>query len=313
MTLHPGDPTVLHLRVPNKVVFDTIGTVLKQLEPMLRTGSMAPPRRVLLDMTRVSSCSPTGITILAAALEDLFLRGLLNGGEIELPDNPLLVEYLQQMNFFEELNVKLPGELEATPTSVHPVTHVKDETVSPAATRALVATLQQNADLDEGSVNGLKTCLNEVIENVFYHAQSPTDALVSAQAYKAKRRTELVIADTGQGIRAALSKIPKYAKKATDDCSAIRLAIQKNVTTTGDRRRGIGLWVASEVIRRNKGELLILSHEGGVRIGSNGAHDVTDHFWPGTLVVIEFRTDMPISPLAVYDSGEFPDADHFDF
>jgi hypothetical protein len=66
------------------------------------------------------------------------------------------------------------------------VTHVKDETVSPAATRALVATLQQNTDLDEGSVNGLKTCLNEVIENVFYHAESPTDALVSAQAYKQK-------------------------------------------------------------------------------------------------------------------------------
>jgi hypothetical protein len=71
--------------------------------------------------------------------------------------------------------------------------------------------------------------------------------------------------------------------------------------------------VASEVIRRNEGELLILSHEGGVRIGSDGARDVTDHFWPGTLVVIEFRTDMPISPLAVYDSGEFPNADSFDF
>jgi hypothetical protein len=102
------------------VAFDTIGTVLEQLEPMLRTGSTAPPRRVLLDMTRVSDCSPTGITILAAALEDLFLRGLLNSGEIELPDSPLLVEYLQQMNFFEELNVKMPGKLEARPTSFIP-------------------------------------------------------------------------------------------------------------------------------------------------------------------------------------------------
>ena len=85
MTLNPEDPDVLNLKVPKRVTFETIGTVLEQLEPMLRTGETEPPRRVLLDMQSVSSCSPTGITILAAALEDLFLRNLLNGGEIRLP------------------------------------------------------------------------------------------------------------------------------------------------------------------------------------------------------------------------------------
>ena len=113
MTLNPEDPDVLNLKVPKRVTFETIGTVLEQLEPMLRTGETEPPRRVLLDMQSVSSCSPTGITILAAALEDLFLRNLLNGGEIRLPDSPLLVEYLQRMNFFEELRVEMPARLES--------------------------------------------------------------------------------------------------------------------------------------------------------------------------------------------------------
>jgi hypothetical protein len=60
MTLDPKNPTVLHLKVPKKVAFDTIGTVLEQLEPMLRTGASEPPRRVLLDMSHVAS--PWGST-----------------------------------------------------------------------------------------------------------------------------------------------------------------------------------------------------------------------------------------------------------
>jgi len=122
-----------------------------------------------------------------------------------------------------------------------------------------------------------------------------------------------VIADTGQGIRAALAGVPEYQERVTDDCTAIRLALEKNVTATGDVNRGIGLWVASEVIRLNEGELLILSQEGGLKIDNHGTQDVTDHFWPGTLVVIEFRTDRPIDATSVYDSGDFPDDDYFGF
>lgn len=314
LTLDPKDPDVLYVKVPNKVTFDTIGKVLAQLEPLLKTGETEKPHPILLDMTSVAFCSPTGITILAAALEHLFGRGTLTGGEIWMPRGRLLNQYLQRMNFFKELKVNMPEAFQRREAKgFHPVTHVREEEESPASTRALAAAVQEHADLDETSLGALKSCLNEIVENVFYHAESPIDALVCAQAYKKKQRAELVIADTGRGIRAALAQDPKYREQATTDCAAIRLALEKNVTTTDDVKRGIGLWVASEVIRLNGGELLILSHEGGLEVGADGTRDVTDHYWPGTLVVVEFRTDMPINTQMVYDSGGFPDADSFDF
>jgi anti-sigma regulatory factor (Ser/Thr protein kinase) len=312
--LKPDDSGVLYLKAPNKVTFATIGNVLARLEPSLRTAETEDSRKLLLDMTSNAFCSPAGITILAAAIEDLFLRRALVGGEIWMPRSPLLVQYLQRMNFFSELRVQMPEDFERREAKgFHPVTHVRNEEDSPGATRALAGAVQEHAHLDEQSLGALKSCLNEVVENVFYHAESPIDALVCAQAYKKKRRTELVIADTGRGIRAALSEVSEYRERVADDCDAIKLALEKNVTNTGDVKRGIGLWVASEVIRRNEGELLILSQDGGLVVDSDGARDVTDHFWPGTLVVIEFRTDRPINTTTVYDSGEFPDDDSFGF
>jgi anti-sigma regulatory factor (Ser/Thr protein kinase)/anti-anti-sigma regulatory factor len=305
--LDPDDPEVLRVKVPGKVTFDTIGKVLEQLELATRASEANEACKVLLDMTSVIFCSPTGITILAAALEDLWVRGLLAEGAILLPRGPLVRQYIQRMNFLTELEVKVPEDfVRREAKGFHPVTHVRDEQAVGDAGRALIEALQEHTSLDERAANTLKSCMSEVVENVFYHAESPVDALVSAQAYKKKKRTELVIADTGRGIREALEASPDYKGQVDNDCSAIRLALEKNVTNTGDPFRGIGLWVVSEVIRRNEGELLVLSNEGGVRIGPEYDKNVMDHFWPGTLVVLEFRTDRPIDTLPVYASAEFP-------
>jgi len=183
MTLDPTDPKVLHLKAPNKVTFDTIGKVLERLESPLKTGRAGSPREILLDMTSVAFCSPTGITILAAAIETLFLGESLQGGEIWMPRSPLLVQYLQRMNFFIELQASMPEGFERHEAKgFHPVTRVRSEQESPAATRALAEAVQEHARLDDRSLGALKSCLNEVVENVFYHANSPIDALVCAQA-----------------------------------------------------------------------------------------------------------------------------------
>jgi anti-sigma regulatory factor (Ser/Thr protein kinase) len=299
---------VMHLKLPNKVQFATVGQVLDQLEPALRGDRNIP--KLLLDMTSVAFASPTGITIVAGGIEHLFLQDRIGALQIWLPKSPLLRQYLQRMNFFEEMKVALAEDFERRrPKRFRPVTHVPSEEVSPSFTRDLVAAVEDHHDIDSSTKASLKTCVNEVIENVFYHAKSGVDALVAVQVYEKKNITELVIADTGRGIRAALSERPEYARQATGDCAAIRLAIRKNVTTTADPKRGIGLWVASELVRRNGGRMLILSHDGGVDITEHGVEDVEAHFWPGTLVVLEFRMDRPITVAEVYASGDFPDDD----
>lgn len=219
---------------------------------------------------------------------------------------------------FKELGVSFEEDFERKkPVGFRPVTHVESESKAPAVARDLVDAVGERNVLDGATESALKTCFSELVENVFYHAGSPIDALTSIQAYRKYKdkpaRTELVIVDAGRGIRPVLAE-SKYADEITDDYSAIALAVEKNVTTTGDERRGIGLWVASEVVRLNGGEMLILSNEGGMRVDSNGQHRVDEHFWPGTLVAIEFRMDKPIDTGPVYGPIEdWPDIDNFDF
>jgi anti-sigma regulatory factor (Ser/Thr protein kinase) len=308
----PSSADVLHLKLPRRLQLASIDQVLDRLEPALRQHH-STISRLLLDMTGVAFTSPTGITIVVAGIKHLHLAGRIEQLQIWLPRSPSLVRHLQRMSFFDEMNVLLEeGFQRREPQRSRPVTHVPNEHVSPEHTRDLLRAVETGHALDTSTRSALKTCVNELIENVFYHARSPVDALFAVQVYKKKNVTELVIADTGRGIRAALAEKEEYRDHLQDDCSAITLAIQKNVTTMDDPKRGIGLWVASELVRQNEGRMLIVSHDGGVSLSRNGRSNVQAPFWPGTLIAVEFRTDRPMSVGAVYDSGDFPDAESFD-
>jgi anti-sigma regulatory factor (Ser/Thr protein kinase) len=308
------------LKLPNKLTYDHIGKVLDQLEPVMKAGVEAHDQEMELDLTSTVFCSPTGITILAACIERLWQEGKFVNGVVRHSKNPLAVQYLKRMDFFNELEIPVEEDFKRKePVGFRPVTHVRSEGEASAVARDLVDAVSERNEIDAPTENALKVCFSEVVENVFYHAESPIDALVSIQAYKQKykkykgrpARTELVIVDAGKGMRPALAE-SEYAEQVTDDYSAIELAVQKNVSATGDTRRGIGLWVTSEVVRRNGGQMLILSNEGGMKVDADGKHRLDDHFWPGTLVAIEFRMDKPIDTKPVYDNEDWPDIDRDD-
>lgn len=308
------------LKLPNKLTYEHIGKVLEQVEPFAKSGTEAEEQYLELDFTSTVFCSPTCITLLAACIERLWQEGKFTSGHVLHSKNELAVRYLKRMDFFNELSIPVEEDFERKePIGFRPVTHVESEQTAPAVARDLVKAVSERNKLDDAATFALKTCFSEIVENVFYHADSPIDALTSIQAYKKYKgkpaRTELVIVDGGRGIKPVLAE-SQYADQITDDYSAISLAVQKNVTTTGDMNRGIGLWVASEVVRLNEGEMLILSNEGGMRVDKHGQHRVDDHYWPGTLVAIEFRMDKPLDTGPIYGSVEdWPDIDDrgFDF
>jgi len=314
------DLDIFRLKLPNKLTYEHIGKVLEQVEPFAKSGTEAEEQYLELDFTSTVFCSPTCITLLAACIERLWQEGKFTSGHVLHSKNELAVRYLKRMDFFKELSIPVEEDFERKePIGFRPVTHVENEQTAPAVARDLVKAVSERNKLDDAATFALKTCFSEIVENVFYHADSPIDALTSIQAYKKYKgkpaRTELVIVDGGRGIKPVLAE-SRYADQITDDYSAISLAVQKNVTTTGDTNRGIGLWVASEVVRLNEGEMLILSNEGGMRVDKHGQHRVDDHYWPGTLVAIEFRMDKPLDTGPIYGSVEdWPDIDNrgFDF
>jgi hypothetical protein len=206
----------IRLCVPSNANFEGVKEVLTQLEPLFADREADEPRLVVVDMSSVDCCSATGITILAAALEDLFLRRKLRpGSQIVPPQRTEVTQFLRRMDFFKELGVRM-DQLPGRPHGFRPVTHVADDSESPAVTRSLVEAVEESYAIDPITAGALKSCMNEVIENVFYHARSPIDALVSVQTEDHK--VELVIVDTGRGIRDSLSEVAEYRREVRDDC-----------------------------------------------------------------------------------------------
>jgi anti-sigma regulatory factor (Ser/Thr protein kinase) len=302
-----------YVKAPRLANYRGIRGALEKLEPILRnTGD---PQRVVFDMTPIRQCSATGITILVAAMQHLYKTDRLGeGSEIRPPETLWIRRYFEDMEFFRELGV----DLEEPPRrgkrrGFWPVTHVSDENSSPVLTRRILDRLGEFQDVHPDARNALASCVNEIVENVFYHADSPIDALVAAQASRKSKKTELVIADTGRGIRPGLAEVEAYRDRTGDDCSAIQLALEQNVSAIQDQGRGIGLWLVAELARLNGGQMLILSNEGGIDIHDGREDRVEKYYWPGTLVAIEFDMDQPIRTSEVYDRGNFPDIDAFDF
>lgn len=81
------------------------------------------------------------------------------------------------------------------------------------------------------------TALGAATENVLDHASSPIGALVAAQRYR--DGLELAVVDIGLGIPTTLRRRSEYS--ALSDLEAVQLALEDNVTSTGEPGRGAGL------------------------------------------------------------------------
>lgn len=306
------EPTVVKL--PRRLTLAELPNVLGALEPVLRCPAESNHDLLDVDLGDVEFCTPAGITSLAAAIESASLQKKFLHGKIHLPRNQDVLRYLQRMNFFDEIGIDAPEDFDRrTPDGFRPVTHIVDDSISPRIVREMAAAIQEcHPNIDGGAMESLKTFMNELVENVFYHAASAIDCLICVQAYRRKSTVELAIADAGRGIRPCMLDSSKFGGQITDDFSAIELAIQQNVSALPDPRRGIGLWLATELVRRNEGTMTILSNDGGLKIDRLGAHREDGMIWPGTFIAVEFRLDRPINTNDVYESGGFPGIDEYD-
>ena len=72
---------------------------------------------------------------------------------------------------------------------------------------------------------------------------------------------DVVVADSGIGIRTALANNRSLKQPATDE-DAIALAVQELVSGTGSPTRGIGLWMTVTEMRKPSRKLWIQSGSG---------------------------------------------------
>ena len=121
-------------------------------------------------------------------------------------------------------------------------------------------------DQDMGAPNvhpELVEIFSELVNNAAEHGMTPEGAHAHVR-YMPHRRGDafdVVIADSGAGIRATLTANPKVPQPETD-AAAIGLAVQELVSGTGTPTRGIGLWMTLTEMRKPGRKLWIQSGSG---------------------------------------------------
>ena len=104
---------------------------------------------------------------------------------------------------------------------------------------------------------------SELVNNAAEHGmtEAGAHAHVRFMPHRRDHAFDLVVADSGPGIRATLERNPGIPPPATD-AQAIGLAVQELVSGTGVPTRGIGLWMTVTEMRKPGRKLWVHSGSG---------------------------------------------------
>ena len=109
---------------------------------------------------------------------------------------------------------------------------------------------------EEGVLSGLNWCINEIMDNVFTHANTQCGYFM-AQIHNHKKLISVSVFDLGCGLLNSLNR--SESLEVNDEMDAIELAIQKGVTENKQVGQGNGLYGLQRIVKDNGSHFSILS------------------------------------------------------
>lgn len=119
-----------------------------------------------------------------------------------------------------------------------------------------VEEVSKQAVCQEGIIEGLEWCLNEVMDNVLQHS-SVSNGYIMGQIHRSTQHIAFCIFDSGQGIFNSLRNSKHSPRNPID---AITLAVKEGVTRDSKIGQGNGMWGLHNVVKENSGVLVITSN-----------------------------------------------------
>ena len=148
-------------------------------------------------------------------------------------------------------------EYSLEPTTFHSMQEAQD----------LANTLEenlQNRRMGAASVSPeVVEIFSELVNNAAEHGMTPegAHAHVRYMPHRKGHAFDVVVSDSGVGIRTALANNPSLKQPETDE-EAIGFAVQELVSGTGSPTRGIGLWMTLTEMRKPGRKMWIQSGSG---------------------------------------------------
>lgn len=125
---------------------------------------------------------------------------------------------------------------------------------------------------EEGVIQGLEWCVNEIMDNVLQHADT-SHGYVMGQIHPASQHIAFCVYDYGQGIFNSLRDTQHAPGNALD---AITLAVKEGVTRDKIVGQGNGMWGLYNIVRSNSGILNITSGSGFLGIHGDDTNTSSD-------------------------------------
>ena len=168
----------------------------------------------------------------------------------------------------------------------------------------------------------LRYVLSELLYNTFEHGTKWFDngrhrcpSIVQFTWYETRNELAFIIADLGVGIKRHLEQAyPAFESHLV----AIREAIKPQISGTfgpaglyaGKNNAGVGLFLSTNIIRKLRAEMFILSGNGLLHVSPR---DITgkdlNRSWPGTLVFVTLKIQQSDRPINLHDiMAEFRNA-----
>jgi len=230
-------------------------------------------------------------------------------GHLTMPEK--IGNYADTMMLWEALGIEspFPSKSRLAGGRYSPIILLQDRSTIDAVADKLVS-LFSPVCADERTIDAVRTMLRELIDNCYSHSavEGSLYGMICAQVWAGGRKAQIVLSDSGVGIRASLleNELLHARLDAENSCT---IATEFGVTgKPGRGHSGYGLSVARKLLENNNGMLYVRSGNEAFSLLQNVAKSsYTELEWDGTLLVIEWDLDKQVDISDVYSTLPLPE------
>lgn len=245
-----------------------------------------PNTRLLIDFEDCDFIYPDYAILLHCSIKYIENQGIKVSGTLKLGKSNKIVIYLAKMNFFANLNIKLPISI----SKFNPNNSVKIQKYTSEnqfeVLNSILKVLKEKSNLDDNVYASLDYCFNEILDNVLNHTEEKMGWVV-AQYFENINSIRLIVCDFGLGIHASLNQKYNFT-----EAEALSKCVESGVTN--GKGQGHGLFATASFVRLNKGWLSIFSGNKKLNVSEKETVVKDISKWQGTCVYIRINTNVEV-------------------
>lgn len=222
--------------------------------------------------------------------------------------------YAARMHLWDAIGLEPPLRIpELDPTGrFHPLTAIDNPDKADTVSAELAHLFGHDGNQ---SVKSIDQTVAELVGNCYAHSaiEDGLRGFVCAQRWPKANKAQIAIGDSGIGVRQSLAASHEYMD-VLQQMNSCELASTYEVTSKrGKGHSGYGLTLARDLIQNNGGAFFLLSND-EYYISKAGRQESGNLGAPihGTVVVLEWNTQIPLSAKEVYDGWPSLEGDDYD-